>query len=197
SPCYRHPPESAIDIGSVENCLAGPRSPSSIVGGRKNERRTSSNIDSLQVPIREESNRLSVGRPKGKFPAFRSREWLCRRPIHGPQEQHSLSLGCTHKHQVASVRRDRRGSSFITQRVHGYAVGHRKNRTQLWRGWGVSTKEVSEAGTCDDQRQARCCPFPGTLDSPPFRLPEGSGCSGSAKCPQGKTQISRRLETVR
>src|SRR5689334_2067221 len=63
STCYRHTPESAIDIGSEENCLAGPRSPSSIVGGRKNERRPSRNIDSLKVPIREESNRLSVGRP--------------------------------------------------------------------------------------------------------------------------------------
>src|ERR1700746_2104812 len=104
----RYTPKSAVNVGRVKDRFAAPSTSSSIVGGSKDERRTTSEIDSFQLPIREKSNGLSVRGPEWKFPVFGSWERLCFRLIHRPQEQHRLAFGCAHENHLACIRRDRR-----------------------------------------------------------------------------------------
>jgi len=83
----RHTVNDLINVRGEENDISGPRTSTSIRSGRYCSGRASRQIQSLQISIGKETNRLSVRGPEWELPVVCSWERLCRRAVDGSEEQ--------------------------------------------------------------------------------------------------------------
>src|SRR5215469_16532392 len=83
----RHTENDLINVRGKENDISGPRTPTSIRCGRYCSWRASRQIQSLQISICKETNRLSVRGPEWELPVVCSWEQLFGRAVDGLEEQ--------------------------------------------------------------------------------------------------------------
>src|SRR5207302_3227225 len=127
SPCLRDRPDLPARLRRKNDRAARPPRPSPR-GGRvaKNLRRTAGEIDSLELPLREEAERVPVGRPERIGRSLRCRPRPRLRRIEPAQVEKISAVGLRrHESQRPPVRRKREHS------LESRAGGRRNRELEL------------------------------------------------------------------